>query len=214
MSFPKRFFFFSLPLLVSGALYAEGGKKVSPYAYKLTSFWGLPITNSIIMSWVVSLGIIVGFRLLAGKPQLVPSRAQAVVETLIENIRGLIEPIVGKRLLRPTFPLLIAFFTFILIQNWSGLLPGVATFGHMVDGHFVYYMRPANADLNGTLALAIIAMVAWFYYVLRYAGMKTLLYDLFGNKAAKHEVPLALYYALFINSQLNYYFQTTSFYTS
>lgn len=183
-------------LSATNATAASG--KISPYAYELTQVFGLPITNSMVMSWVVSAVIIIAFRLCAGKPTLIPSRAQAIVESLIDGIRNLIEPIVGKRLLKPTFPLLIAFFVYILMQNWSGLLPGVGTFGHETDGHFFYYMRPANADLNGTLALALIAMAAWFYFVLRYAGFKTLIYDLFGNKASKHEVPALLYYALFV----------------
>lgn len=194
----QAFLSFGTAFALTGASATAASDKISPYAYELTEVFGLPITNSMVMSWIVSAVIIIAFRLSAGKPQLIPSRAQAIVESLIEGIRNLIEPIVGKRLLRPTFPLLIAFFVYILIQNWSGLLPGVGTFGHEIDGHFFYYMRPANADLNGTLALAIIAMIAWFYFVLKYAGVRTLIYDLFGNKASKSEVPTFLYYSLFI----------------
>ena len=49
-----------------------------------------------------------------------------------------------------------------------------------------------------TLALAIVSFVAWGYYVLRYAGLKVLLHDLFGNKADKADVPAAMYYVLFL----------------
>lgn len=69
----------------------------------------------------------------------------------------------------------------------------------MVDSHgdFKYWFRPANADLNTTLALAIIATVAWFYYVLKYAGLKALIVDLFGNKADKKDVGIVIYIFLF-----------------
>ena len=88
-------------------------------------------------------------------------------------------------------------FTFILIHNWSGLIPGVGTIGSVDEqGHFVSFIRPGNADLNMTLALAIIHFAAWLYFVIRYAGPRVLFYDLFGNKADKKELPTALFYLL------------------
>ncbi len=59
-------------------------------------------------------------------------------------------------------------------------------------------IRPGNADLNGTLALAIVAMAGWLYFVLRYAGPALVLKDIFGNKADKSEVPTIIYYPLFL----------------
>lgn len=170
---------------------------VSPYAYKLTDFSGLPVTNSMVTSWVFSLLIILIFRIAAGSPKLIPTRGQAVVESLIEGIRDIVAPIVGKRMVKPTFPLLLGFFTFILIHNWSGLLPGVGSFGIKEGGLLTYFYRPANTDLNMTLALAIVSFVAWGFYIMKYAGPKAVLYDLFGNKADKSEVPGALYIFLF-----------------
>ena len=178
---------------------AEGPKSVSPYAYQLTEIYGLPVTNSIITSWVFSLVIILVFRLIARRPKLIPTRGQVVVEGLIDAVRGIVEPIVGKRMIKHTFPLLLGFFTFILCHNWSGLLPGVGTFGFYDEfGHLNYWYRPANADLNMTLALALVSFAAWLYFILRYAGPKAILYDLFGNKANKNDVPLAMYYFLFL----------------
>jgi F-type H+-transporting ATPase subunit a len=109
------------------------------------------------------------------------------------------EPIVGKQMIGRVFPLLIGLFTFILIQNWSGLLPGVGAFGFYDEaGQMKYWMRPGNADLNMTIALAIVAAVfSWGYFVLRYAGIKALLFDLFGNKADPKEVPKLIYILLF-----------------
>lgn len=175
---------------------------VSPSPYTLveeTPFFGLPITNSMVMSWAISLIIILAVRAMVGKPKLVPSAGQAVVENLLDGIRGIMEPIVGKSLIGKVFPLLIGLFTFILIQNWSGLLPGVGAFGFRDDhGHIVYWMRPGNADLNMTIGLALVsAVVGWTYFVLRYAGVKVLIFDLFGNKADPKEVPKVIYILLF-----------------
>ena len=194
----KTLSFAPLLLMASGAHAAGDSGGVSPYAYELTEIYGLPITNSMVTSWVFSLAIILVFRWVAGKPKLIPTRGQVVIENLMEGIRGMIAPIVGRHMVKVTFPLLLAFFVFILIHNWSGLLPGVGTFGLEHDGHLTYFYRPANTDLNMTLALAIVSFVAWGYYVLRYAGLKVLLYDLFGNKADKADVPAAMYYVLFL----------------
>lgn len=174
---------------------------VSPSPYQLSEdgLLGLPITNSMVMSWAISLLIILGVRVLVGRPSLIPSAGQAVVENLLSGLRDIITPIVGNDMIRRVFPLLIGLFVFILIHNWSGLLPGVGAFGFVDEsGQLKYWMRPGNADLNMTIALALVAAVAaWLYFVLRYAGLKTLLHDLFGNKADAGEVPKAIYLILF-----------------
>jgi F-type H+-transporting ATPase subunit a len=164
--------------------------------------FGLPVTNSILTTWAIALIMIVVVRLAIGaKPTLVPSKGQAMVEEALVGIKDLVEPIVGKKASPAALPLLICLFIFIVINNWSGLLPGVGTIGwsgHNPDGthHFEAWIRPFSADMNGTLALALIAMAGWFYLVMRYAGPKLLLHDLFGNKADKREVPAAIYYFL------------------
>lgn len=193
--------FYSSCLIIGGLLPASDLLAVSPSPYRLVEegLLGLPITNSMVMSWAISALIIIGVRMLVGKPQLIPSAGQAVVENLLGGLHGIMEPIVGKSMINKVFPLLIGLFTFILIQNWSGMLPGVGAFGfYDEDGHMKYWMRPGNADLNMTIGLAIVAAVmAWTYFVLRYAGIKVLMFDLFGNKADPNEVPKVIYILLF-----------------
>ena len=87
-----------------------------------------------VTGWVLSAVLILVIRAAVKRPKLIPSGGQVVVETLVEGVKDLIEPIVGKKLVRPTFPLLVGFFTFILFHNWSGLLPGVGTIG-FIDSH-------------------------------------------------------------------------------
>ncbi|CAI8292961.1 MAG: ATP synthase subunit a [Opitutia bacterium UBA7350] len=179
-------------LATSASLNAAEGS-VSPGAYKLTEIFGLPITNTILTTWAVSILFIVAIRLTVGKPKLIPGKGQAVIENLIAGLRELFEPILGKKAFPMAFPLLIGFFVFILIHNWSGLIPGVGVFGHYDDGDFKYWMRPANSDLNATLGMALIATLAWLYISLKIAGPKFFIWELFGNKADKKETPSAIY---------------------
>ena len=160
----------------------------------------LPVTNSMVTSWVVAVALIIVVRLAIKKPKLVPTRGQAIVENLVGGVFDLISPIVGKKVAKPAFPLLVALFTFILIQNWSGLFPGVGTVMMLnhTTGEWQEFVRPGNADMNGTLALAAVAILCWFYFIMRYAGPALVLKDIFGNKADKSEIPGAIYYPLFI----------------
>lgn len=170
------------------------GDSVSASPYKINELFGLPITNSIVTTWVISIAFILVIRFAVGSPKLVPGKGQAVVESLIDGLRGLLEPIVGKKAFPITFPLLIGLFIYIMLHNWSGLLPGVGAFGHVDDhGHFKYWMRPANADLNSTLGMALVATIAWLIICLKVAGPKFFIWELFGNKADKKETPPLIY---------------------
>lgn len=178
------------------ALYAGDGG-VSPSPYKLTELFGLPLTNTILTTWFISILLIVGVRLWVGAPKLIPGKGQAVVESVIEGLRGLLEPIVGKKAFPMTFPLLIGLFLFILIHNWSGLIPGVGVFGFYDEtGSLKYWMRPANSDLNATLGMALVAMLAWLFISLKIAGPKFFIWELFGNKADKKDTPKLIYIML------------------
>lgn len=171
---------------------AEEHGGVEPSATKLGEH--SLITNSMITSWVVAIAVIVVVRLAIRKPKLVPSAGQAVVESLVQGVLDLTAPIVGNHIAQKTLPLLIGLFVYILTQNWSGLFPGVGT----VYFHGHEFVRPGNADLNSTLALAVVSTVCWLYFVLRYAGIGFIAKDLFGNKADPKEVPAYIYFPLFL----------------
>jgi F-type H+-transporting ATPase subunit a len=175
-------------------------KGVAMPAHSLFHVGPLPITNSMVTSWVVAAVLIIAIRIAVGRPKLRPSRGQVVIENLVEGIFDLTSPIVGKKVARATFPLLVGLFTYILIQNWSGLFPGVGTvmMRDHATGEWMDFVRPGNADLNMTGALAVVAMLSWLYFVLRYAGPKAIIKDLFGNKAERSEVPLPLYLFLYV----------------
>ncbi len=186
----------SLIGLFSPALVFASSEGVNPSAQDLFHIGGLPISNSIFTTWLIAALIIIAIRLAVGTPKLIPGKGQGVVEGMAQGLRDALEPIVGKKMIGKTFPLLCGFFVFILLMNWSGLLPGVGTIKFHHDGHWLDAIRPANSDLNTTLALSVLSFVAWTYFVLRYAGFKVLVFDLFGNKADKKEVGMLMWVLL------------------
>ena len=189
----RPLFFLSL-LAPAFVLASEEG--VNPKATDLFEIGGIPVSNSILTTWILTALIIIAIRVLVGSPKIVPSKGQALVENMASGLRDALEPIVGKSMIGKVFPTLCGFFVFILLMNWSGLLPGVGTIKYGEPGHWLDAIRPATSDLNTTLALSAISFVAWTYFVLRYAGFKVLIFDLFGNKADKKELSFPMWIML------------------
>ena len=185
-----------LTLATATSLQAAGDGGVSPSPYELTELLGLPGDEYDPDHLGHILLLILGVRCLVGTPKLVPGKWQAVFESIIDGLKGLLEPIVGKKAFPMTFPLLMGLFVFILIHNWSGLIPGVGVFFYDDHGHLKYWMRPANSDLNATFGMALVAMLAWLFISIKVAGVKFFAWELFGNKADKKETPTAIYLML------------------
>jgi F-type H+-transporting ATPase subunit a len=78
---------------------------------------------------------------------------------IIEVFYNLTES-VNQTLTATIFPYFMSFFLFILIANWSGLIPGFGTIGFFRHGELVPLLRAATSDLNLTLGLATISIIA------------------------------------------------------
>lgn len=144
---------------------------ISLAAERIGILLGLPITNSLLATWVV-MGILTLFSYGATrKMTLVPTTLQSIAEIIVGGLYDFFAGVVGKQITL-LFPLLASIFLFIIFANWFGLLPGVGTVGFFkqtgAGAEFVPYLRAATADLNMTIALAIIAVVA-----IQYFGFKT-----------------------------------------
>ncbi len=141
---------------------------------KLTSIGPLPVTNTMLVSWLVMLFIIVVSFLATRKMSLVPTGLQNVVESLVEGIYNLTEDLAHEKT-KTFFPFVGTFFLFILVANWFGLIPGMATIGWNINenGHqtFVPLFRSVNSDLNITLGLALISAAATHYFAVKYLGI-------------------------------------------
>jgi F-type H+-transporting ATPase subunit a len=155
---------------------------------------GLPVTNSMLVTWIVALGLIVFAQVAMRNVQLVPRGAQNFWEFLVESLLGFLEGILGRGLARRTFWFFTTIFLFILCTNWFGLLPGIGTigWGEHPTGSFLGLstfsgiarplFRGGNADLNMTAAMAMIFMVLWFVWSLQEVGAKGFVLHIFGPK--------------------------------
>ena len=128
----------------------------------LGTLWGIPITNTLVTSWVViAVLIVIGFTI-GKRVQLVPSRFQTLIEWLFGFVYDYIaETLESRTLARRFFPLLVTIFLFIFTSNLLEFTPGIGSFGiyRSWGGEFVPIFRSVNTDLNVTLMLAILAFL-------------------------------------------------------
>jgi F-type H+-transporting ATPase subunit a len=134
------------------------------FAEPIFHIGNLPITNSLVNSWTVVIIVLIFSLILKSRIKQVPKGIQNVFESVIDMFLGIFDSVTGSRQKSlKFFPLVFSFFIFILISNWMGLLPGVGSIGKVVQENgenvFVPFLRGGTADLNTTLALAIIGVV-------------------------------------------------------
>jgi|TARA_B100001971_G_scaffold187748_1_gene188616 F-type H+-transporting ATPase subunit a len=154
--------------------YGIGGHApTDPHDPNTAKFGPLAVSNSMFVTIIVALGIIVVAQLATRKVKLIPSGLQNFVEYLVEGLYGFFESIVGPQMVKQTFWFFATIFIFILFSNWFGLLPGMGTVGWDVDssGHVHKpLLRGVNADVNMTLSMAVIFMVLWIFWSLKALG--------------------------------------------
>jgi len=146
----------------------------------------LPVTNTLLVSWLVLLILII-FAYTAGrKASLVPSGIQNFAELLVENIYTTVSDLAGPKT-KTFFPWVATFFLFILVANLLGLFPGFTTITFKPEGseEAVPFLRSINSDLNMTASLAILSVVVTHYYAVKFLGLKDYLkkwfsLDMFG----------------------------------
>ena len=156
-------------------------------AVEIGSVFGFPITNSMLVSWMGALGLIIFAQLATRKMEQVPSGAQNFLEWLVESLHGFLEGILGPHLVKRTFWFFATVFIFILCANWVGLIPGVGAigWGHVTPHGFKIdrpLFRGANADVNMTMAMALIFFACWIFWALRELGPIGFLKEQFAPK--------------------------------
>ncbi len=135
------------PYLFVTSIFDMLGKSASHFAhaYPHVTYAWLVMIILIILGWLAGNGV-----------NLVPRKAQNVFEVLISGLEEFMVTITGEEG-RKYFPLAATLFLFILLSNLMGLIPG---------------FLPPTANLNTTLALAIIA-VGWTHVLgIKYHGIK------------------------------------------
>jgi F-type H+-transporting ATPase subunit a len=168
-------------------LSAEAGHGLSQKAVEVGRVFGFPVTNSMVVSWVVALALVVFARLATRRMDEVPGGAQNFLEWLVESLYGFLEGLLGRHLVERTFWFFATVFIFILAANWLGLVPGVGTIGWgRATAHGFKIEQPllrgANADVNLTLAMALVFFACWLYWALREVGPSGFFKELFAPK--------------------------------
>jgi F-type H+-transporting ATPase subunit a len=186
------------------------------------------LTNSLLTTLIVDVVLLVVALLTSMRMKLVPSGVQNFMEAVVEYVYGLAEQVAGKAA-RTYFQWVMTIFMFVILSNWTGLIPFVGSVGvvqthseeHieqneegtppdegtpapegwnrdaqlvMANGslillspqantvaapslaeegaaeHFVPFFRAPSADLNMTLALALITMTMVQFWGVRALG--------------------------------------------
>ena len=140
-------------------------------AEKLFQIGPIPITNSILTTWVVTFILIVFAFVSTRKIKAVPGSLQNFAEIMVESFQDLVASIAADKT-KVFLPVVASFFFFILLGNYFGLLPGFGTIGvfRIENGQkiFVPLLRSMNSDLNTTLALAIVSLIITHFLAVRY----------------------------------------------
>lgn len=139
---------------------------ISFSAENLIEVMGFPISNTLLMAWL-AMALLIGLSFLVkSRMKQVPGKIQSLAEVLVGGMETFMTTITNDReKTRKFFPLVATFFLLILFSNWMGIMPGVGSIGlieHNEEGKeiIVPFFRSANSDLNMTLALAMISVVA------------------------------------------------------
>jgi F-type H+-transporting ATPase subunit a len=181
---------------------------ISLAAEPIAHIGSFPVTNSLLMTWGVMGILLIASFVSTRKLSLVPGHAQSIAELVIEGLYSFFSSVVGHHV-KVIFPLVASLFLFIIISNWSGLLPGVGTIGFrepVVAEHisaettasepvpekkaatkFIPLFRGPTADLNMTIALAIIAVISMQYFGFKTLGIK------YGTRFISFKGPINFY---------------------
>lgn len=181
-----------------GAAKAEAAEAVlvSQNALTLFHIGALPVSNSMICTWIVAALIIVLVRLTTWELRELPSGGQNAMEALIEGWEGLMGNVLEPKVVKWVFPLATSYFIFIAMSNLMDLLPGIGSIGFVppdkidkasslpfsVEHVLTPFFRPPTTDANLTVAMAGIFFVMSLYWALRYNGPIGLVRHVFGVK--------------------------------
>jgi F-type H+-transporting ATPase subunit a len=174
------------------------------YAVPVKDFGGFKITNSMIVTWVVAIFLIVFAQVATRNIKRIPEGAQNFWEWIVESLYTFLEGIIGHDLVKRTFWFFATIFIMILACNWFGLIPGVGSIGWGVpdNGALHHISRPifrgANADLNMTLAMSMVFFACWVIWALQANGPGGFLLHIFGPKGDTTGALKVLMIAVFV----------------
>ena len=177
----------AVAILCATAPIAAQEHGLSQKAVEIARPFGFPVTNSMVVTWIVTIGLIVFAQLATRNMRQVPEGAQNLLEWLVESLYGFLEGLLGAQLAKKTFWFFGTVFIFILASNWLGLVPGVGSmgWGHQTAEGFRLeepLFRGANADVNLTMAMALVFFACWIVWGLQALGPLGFFKEMFAPK--------------------------------
>lgn len=160
---------------------------------ELFTVGGFTITNSMFYGWITSL-IIMALLILGARRATVRPKKGLIqfFEIGVDFITNLIENSMHSREKALKYsPYFVTIFFFIMLNNWFGLLPGV---GETLTMNENPVFRPFTADLNGTLAIAVVAMALIQYFAIKESGFFKHLRHYFNGSLLN---PMTLFFGVF-----------------
>ncbi len=178
---------YSLGGVVMTGVFFASGASVPLAAEPVFYVGGFAVSNSMLFGVITGLAALTLFVVASRYTQLRPRSLFAfAIEGIVEFVLSTAQDSFGdrKKALKH-LPLLLTLFSFILIANMSGLLPGVGTImAETADGE-VPLLRAFTTDLNATLALAILTIGTVQFYAIKELGILGHLKHYFTNEPWK-----------------------------
>jgi F-type H+-transporting ATPase subunit a len=134
------------------------------------SIAGFRVTNTLTATLLVDGVILLIVLAIRRKLSLVPGKAQGIAEGVVEYLHTMTEQVSGSRA-GMIFPWVAVFFFYVALSNLMGLLPGFGSIGFFREHGLVPLFHVSTADLNVTLALAIVSVVATNALGIRVTGL-------------------------------------------
>lgn len=157
----------------------QAGPHISIAPSTLFTVFGLPITNSQLTGFIGSLLILALFaHTIRSIKRGSKSRLAGFVMWMFEILYDTVVDVVGDRTIaRKVLPLAITIVFFFTINNWLGIFPFVGAITY--NGHELF--RGAAADLNTTLAIAVISIVTAQVWAIKRRGLWGNMHRYIGN---------------------------------
>src|SRR4030042_4715901 len=144
---------------------------VSFAAEPVVFFGKFAVTNTVLNTLFVD-AILIGLIFTINKNlSLIPSKIQTITESITTGFYSITESVAGENA-KKIFPFFMSFFLFILIANWTGLIPGITAIGIKEGEHIIPLLRPVTSDFNVTLALALVSIGATHVLSVKTIGIK------------------------------------------
>ena len=116
----------------------------------------VPITQAVVTTWAIMAVLVLGGVLLTRRLALVPGKRQAALELIVAALDTQIVETTGAKP-APYRGFIGTLFLFILVANWSSLIPGVA---------------PPTAQLETDAALAALVFLSVIWFGVRSGGLR------------------------------------------